>query len=178
MDSQIVNNTSGTQEKLAGQAGSAKAGQADKGIADFLAQDRRPVTQLGSNVDYIRVTRSVRNLIVGVVALVAVLVGLSLFVQVQEVARARGEFIPVERVQVIQTPEGGALSAILAFSDRVLYPSYAEAPRFFGLSPLEDQVAAGAFMWVAGSLAFILPAIVVAVRCLSTSAERRALSAA
>jgi cytochrome c oxidase assembly factor CtaG len=70
------------------------------------------------------------------------------------------------------------LSAILAFSDRVLYPFYADAPRFFGLSPLEDQVAAGAFMWVAGSLAFILPAIVLAVRCLSTSADRRALSAA
>jgi putative membrane protein len=71
-----------------------------------------------------------------------------------------------------------ALSAILAFSDRVLYPSYAEAPRFFRLTALEDQVAAGAFMWVAGSLAFILPAIVLAVRCLSTSADRHALSAA
>jgi putative membrane protein len=42
------------------------------------------------------------------------------------------------------------LSAILAFSDRVLYPSYAEAPRLFGLSALQDQVAAGAFMWVVG----------------------------
>ncbi len=71
-----------------------------------------------------------------------------------------------------------ALSAILAFSDRVLYPSYSDAPRFFSLSPLEDQIAAGAFMWVAGSLAFVLPAIVLAVRCLSTSADRRALSAA
>jgi cytochrome c oxidase assembly factor CtaG len=71
-----------------------------------------------------------------------------------------------------------ALSAILAFSDRVLYPSYVNAPRLFSLSPLEDQVAAGAFMWVAGSLAFIVPAIVLAVRCLSTSADRRALSAA
>jgi cytochrome c oxidase assembly factor CtaG len=71
-----------------------------------------------------------------------------------------------------------ALSAVLAFSDRVLYPSYADAPRLFRLSALEDQVAAGAFMWVAGSLAFILPAIVLAVRCLSTSADHRALSAA
>jgi putative membrane protein len=71
-----------------------------------------------------------------------------------------------------------ALSAVLAFSDRVLYPSYADAPRLFRLSALEDQVAAGAFMWVAGSLAFILPAIVLAVRCLSPSADHRALSAA
>ena len=71
-----------------------------------------------------------------------------------------------------------ALSAILAFSDRVLYRSYATAPRLFGLSALEDQVAAGAFMWVAGSLAFILPAIVLAVQCLSISSTRNAMSAA
>jgi putative membrane protein len=71
-----------------------------------------------------------------------------------------------------------ALSAILAFSDRVLYPSYAAAPRLFGLSALEDQVAAGAFMWVAGSLAFVLPAIVLAVQCLSPRSTRSALSAA
>jgi putative membrane protein len=71
-----------------------------------------------------------------------------------------------------------ALSAILAFSDRVLYPSYAALPRLFGLSALEDQVAAGAFMWVAGSVGFVLPAIVIAVQCLSTSSRRDALSAA
>ena len=71
-----------------------------------------------------------------------------------------------------------ALSAILAFSDRVLYPSYAAAPRFFGLSALDDQIAAGAFMWVAGSVGFIVPAIAVAVQCLSTSSRRDALSAA
>jgi putative membrane protein len=67
-----------------------------------------------------------------------------------------------------------ALSAILAFSDRVLYPSYAEAPRFFGLSALQDQVAAGAFMWVVGSLAFILPAIALTVQCLSVGSVRDA----
>src|SRR5262249_41654382 len=71
-----------------------------------------------------------------------------------------------------------ALSAILAFSDRVLYPFYAEAPRLFNMSALEDQIAAGAFIWVSGSLPVVLPAIVVAVRCLSTSAQRDALSAA
>jgi cytochrome c oxidase assembly factor CtaG len=60
-----------------------------------------------------------------------------------------------------------ALSAILAFSDRVLYPSYSVVPRLFGLSALEDQVAAGAMMWVVGSLAFVVPAVVIAVQCLS-----------
>ena len=92
-------------------------GQAGKGIAESIARDCRPVTQLGSNIDYDRVTRGVRNLIVGVVALLAVLVGLSFFVDVQEVARARGEFIPVQHVQVIQTPEGGALQAIMVRND-------------------------------------------------------------
>jgi len=60
-----------------------------------------------------------------------------------------------------------ALSAILCFSDRVLYPSYSTSPRLFGFSALEDQVAAGAIMWVMGSLAYIVPAIVIAVQCLS-----------
>jgi len=32
---------------------------------------------------------------------------------------------------------------------------------------LEDQVAAGAIMWVIGSVAYIVPAIVIAVQCLS-----------
>jgi cytochrome c oxidase assembly factor CtaG len=61
-----------------------------------------------------------------------------------------------------------ALSAILAFSDRVLYPSYSSVPRLFGFSALEDQIAAGSIMWVVGSIAFVIPAVVIAVRCLST----------
>src|SRR5271166_3684036 len=38
------------------------------------------------------------------------------------------------------------LSAILVFSDRVLYPSYALTPRLFGLSAQQDQAASGAIM--------------------------------
>jgi hypothetical protein len=45
----------------------------------------------------------------------------------------------------------------------------------FPLSALEDQVAAGAFMWVAGSLVFVVPAIVLAVQCLSMRSTRDAL---
>lgn len=93
------------------------AGQDGKGIAESIARDRRPTTQIGSSIDYVRVTRGVRNLLAGVVALVVLLVGLSLFVKVEEVARARGEFLPVQRIQVIQTPEGGALEAILVRND-------------------------------------------------------------
>jgi hypothetical protein len=71
-----------------------------------------------------------------------------------------------------------ALSAILVFSDRVLYPSYAAIPRLFGFSAQEDQVAAGSIMWVIGSLAFIVPAIVIAVQCLSRkSSQAESISA-
>lgn len=59
------------------------------------------------------------------------------------------------------------LSATLAFAGRVLYPSYAEAPRICFLTPLKDQVAAGAEMWVLNSLVFLIPAVAIAVRELS-----------
>jgi cytochrome c oxidase assembly factor CtaG len=64
-----------------------------------------------------------------------------------------------------------ALSAILIFSDRVLYPTYAVMPRLF-VPALEDQAAAGAMMWVVGSLAFVLPAIAIAVQCLSAATSK------
>ena len=53
-----------------------------------------------------------------------------------------------------------ALCALLTFSDRVWYPTYAALPRPFGVSPLEDQAAAGAIMWILGSAALL-----VAVGC-------------
>ena len=66
-----------------------------------------------------------------------------------------------------------ALSAILVFSDRLLYPSYATEPRLFGFPALHDQAASGAIMWVLGSLAYVVPAMVIAVHCL----QRRPLPA-
>ena len=60
-----------------------------------------------------------------------------------------------------------AISALLVFSGRVVYPSYAEQPRMFGLSPLADQAAAGAFMWVFGSIVFLVPAFMITLNLLS-----------
>lgn len=60
-----------------------------------------------------------------------------------------------------------ALSAFLAFCDRVLYPSYAGGSRLFSISPLDDQAMAGALMWVVGSFVYLLPAVVITVRMLS-----------
>lgn len=60
-----------------------------------------------------------------------------------------------------------ALCAILSFSEHVLYPTYASAPRLFGTSALSDQASAGVIMWVPGSIAFLVPATIVAIQYLS-----------
>ncbi|HEV3037758.1 MAG TPA: cytochrome c oxidase assembly protein [Candidatus Angelobacter sp.] len=65
------------------------------------------------------------------------------------------------------TLPGGALGAFLTFCDRILYPSYAAAPRLFGISPLEDQVIAGALMWVFGTFVYTVPAVVITFQLLS-----------
>ncbi len=59
------------------------------------------------------------------------------------------------------------LSAFLCFSGRLLYPSYALVDRPFGIDALKDQTAAGAFMWVFGSLVFLAPAIYLTARFLT-----------
>lgn len=59
----------------------------------------------------------------------------------------------------------------LTFCDRVLYPSYAAAPMIFHVSPLEDQVFAGALMWVFGTFVYIVPAVILMVRLLSSESS-------
>jgi cytochrome c oxidase assembly factor CtaG len=65
-----------------------------------------------------------------------------------------------------------ALSAFLIFSERVLYPTYAAVPRLWGISALDDQAAAGAIMWVPGSVIFLIPVGVLAVRLLDSPRAR------
>jgi cytochrome c oxidase assembly factor CtaG/ferredoxin len=67
------------------------------------------------------------------------------------------------------------LSALLSFSGRVLYPAYSQVPRFFGVSVLGDQVAAGALMWVMGSASFLGAAMLITVNLLSRRREREKL---
>jgi putative membrane protein len=62
------------------------------------------------------------------------------------------------------------VSAFLCFAGRLLYPSYDAIPRPFGLSALNDQIAAGAFMWVCGSMIYLIPAVVIVVQLLSPQA--------
>ncbi|HMF17656.1 MAG TPA: cytochrome c oxidase assembly protein [Gemmataceae bacterium] len=65
------------------------------------------------------------------------------------------------------------LAALLTFSDRVLYPHYAQVPRLGGLTALDDQATAGVIMWVPGSLVFLLPLFWIAISWLSAGAQDR-----
>jgi putative membrane protein len=71
------------------------------------------------------------------------------------------------------------LSAFLCFCDRLIYPSYGVSARPFGLSALNDQIAAGAFMWVFGSMVFLLPLFAVISWILSppTSPRKQSVEA-
>jgi putative membrane protein len=64
-----------------------------------------------------------------------------------------------------------ALSAFLAFSDRVVYPAYLLAERHFGLSVLQDQEWAGAVMWLCVTIAYAIPAAVITATVLSAPEE-------
>ncbi len=69
------------------------------------------------------------------------------------------------------------LSAVLSFSGRSVYTAYAQVPRFFGFSVLDDQVAAGALMWIVGSMSFLGAAMLITVQLVSRKGERAQASA-
>ncbi len=68
-------------------------------------------------------------------------------------------------------------SAFFTFSERLIYPFYATVPRLGGITPLDDQVTAGAIMWVPASLFFLIPAVAVISRVLSPQNLARSGSA-
>jgi putative membrane protein len=68
-----------------------------------------------------------------------------------------------------------ALSAFLAFCDRVVYPHYISQHRLSSISPLADQATAGALMWIWVTFAYLAPAAMITLQNLSP--QRRALNA-
>jgi cytochrome c oxidase assembly factor CtaG len=64
------------------------------------------------------------------------------------------------------------LSGFLTFCDRPVYPFYVTHPNPFGLPVLEDQVFGAVIMWVLGSFAFLVPAMVITLRLLSPARAR------
>jgi len=70
-----------------------------------------------------------------------------------------------------------ALSAFLAFSDRVVYSAYLTTPRHVAVTALQDQACAGALMWVAVTLAYGVPAVAITTTLLEAPAADRGFAA-
>src|SRR5258705_7937386 len=62
------------------------------------------------------------------------------------------------------------LSGFLVFSERVAYPVYMSTHRHSSLSVLDDQQYAGALMWTAVTIIYLVAAMVVATQLLSRRA--------
>jgi cytochrome c oxidase assembly factor CtaG/ferredoxin len=67
------------------------------------------------------------------------------------------------------------ISASLVFSGKVIYPSYAKI-HYSSFTPLEDQILAGAIMWVPGSIIYLVPVVIAVVQLLSPGKLRTAPS--
>jgi hypothetical protein len=63
----------------------------------------------------------------------------------------------------------GALGALLAFASDLWYPVYATTTGPWGLSPVEDQQVAGLIMWIPGGAAYVVAALVLALRWMGES---------
>lgn len=64
-------------------------------------------------------------------------------------------------------------AALFAFSSRVFYAHYLAAPRLWAISPLADQAAAGALLWVGGSLVLLVAVFVLVVDMLEARGLHR-----
>lgn len=70
-----------------------------------------------------------------------------------------------------------ALSGFLVFSDRIAYPVYVCAPRRDAASVLSDQQCAGALMWTAVTIVYLIAGTVVANQLLSARTHGYAVEA-
>jgi putative membrane protein len=64
------------------------------------------------------------------------------------------------------------LSAIIVFANNVLYPTYAAAPRAFGISALTDQSIAGLIMGMPGGMIYLFALTIVFFRWNNREEER------
>jgi putative membrane protein len=65
------------------------------------------------------------------------------------------------------------LSAFLAFCERPVYSYYVQHPNPFQISVLDDQVLGAVVMWVLGSFAYLVPAVVITIRLAGVGQARR-----
>ena len=71
-----------------------------------------------------------------------------------------------------------ALSASLAFCNRTVYPYYIQHPNPFQIDPTADQALGAVLMWVFGSLAFLIPAAIIAFSLLQPARKPRSVPVA
>jgi putative membrane protein len=82
---------------------------------------------------------------------------------------ARGKAILYLFVTALQT---GALGALLTFAPSLWYPAYAATTEAWGMSPLDDQQLGGLIMWIPGSVAYLVAALVIFAEWLRESEKR------
>lgn len=63
------------------------------------------------------------------------------------------------------------LGALMTFSRTPWYPAYAGGAAAWGLTPIEDQQAAGLIMWIPASLAYLVAALFILRRWLQSSEQ-------
>lgn len=83
----------------------------------------------------------------------------------------RAAMLPYLVLAGVQTT---AFSALFAFSDRLFYPVYADMPRLWGISALDDQAAAGAVMWVPSSVILVVAVVGLVATMLESPLPRPA----
>jgi putative membrane protein len=73
---------------------------------------------------------------------------------------------------VLATAQNTLLGAVLGLAERVLYPTYAAAPRLLAdWSPLDDQAFGGGVMW-SGSHMFLVAVLVLLHRALASEGQK------
>lgn len=103
------------------------------------ASGERQRAQLNALLDEAIHERTLRRLLWGIVAVVLLAVAWSILAQVDELTQARAEVQPIQRVQVVQSKEGGVLEAILVQVGDAVKPGQVIAR--FGASDVErDRV--------------------------------------
>ncbi len=70
-------------------------------------------------------------------------------------------------------PPNMLLGVALSFAEAPIYPYYETVPRLYGLSVIDDQVWGGLIMWIPGSMMYVIAALALLARLLS-SAEQQA----
>ncbi len=81
-------------------------------------------------------------------------------------ARPRWSLWVLPPYLILADIQNTALSAVFCFSSQPLYPYYSEMPRIGGISVLTDQAAAGALMWIPGSIAYLVPLFTIGYQLL------------